>query len=300
MQTMDVSKTYVLAPLTKRECVAEAILAYLVLYQAQRIGRVDGMPTDATVLHNVVFGTDNCDISWSYRVQKYVIACPSWVKLVDLTGAVSKEYSLSGTEGLIFHYEWQPTRELFYIRTSPTNYIVLDQDFNLVRGNTSYDFVTEGQWFQDGSAAYPYPAIMIEDSFRRVSSTYYLWVVRTVNWADITIDAMSGAWMKQVDGQWVGDDGTWPKDIDGNLTSTQDLHIVDGRVTTPEYYWRPDYLHSPYTGAQVRLYNIATGVSTVIHTLAAVDCEFVNTVAFDTCDGIYEQGGGGFYPPISA
>jgi hypothetical protein len=266
---------------------SKILLQKLVVYQDQHIAKADNFPNDYLLYNNIVFDSENCDISWSYRQQKYVVACPSWVKLVGVDGTVSKTYNLSGSEGYIVDYVWQWNRELWQIRTSPTTYIALDHNLDFISSGTD-DFVGDKGWFDDqiGGGASPYPMYLVESQCR-IDGDHLLRVVRTANWEDIIIDQQSGQWGKLVGGEWTFDDGSWPKDSEGNLVSESEEQ---------EYYWVPDHKHDPYTGAQLRLYTISTQSYVVLYTFPLVDYNFVNTVAFDTCQGV--AGGGGWMSPI--
>jgi len=266
---------------------SKILLQRLVIYQDQHIAKAENFPNDYLLYNNIVFDSENCDISWSYRQQKYVVACPSWVKLVDVSGAVSKTYNLGTSEGYIVDHVWQWNRELWQIRTSPTTYIVLDHNLDFISSGTD-DFVGDKGWFDDqiGGGESPYPMYLVESQCK-IDGDHLLRVVRTANWEDIIIDQQSGQWGKLVGGEWTFDDGSWPKDSEGNLVSESEEQ---------EYYWVPDHKHDPYTGAQLRLYTISTQSYVVLYTFPLVDYDFVNTIAFDTCQGV--AGGGGWMSPI--
>ncbi|MFA5150816.1 MAG: hypothetical protein WC318_07185 [Candidatus Omnitrophota bacterium] len=269
---------------------SKILLQKLVVYQNQNIARADNFPNDYLLYNNIIFNSENCDISWSYRQQKYIVVCPSWVKLVGMDGTVSKTYTLSNSEGYIIDHVWQWNRELWLIRTSPTTYITLDHEFNLIASGI-YDFIgmRKGWWDdQVGGKEAPFPMYLVE-SRCDMSNEHLLYVVRTANWEDIIIDQLSGQWGKwdEVESEWTFDDGSWPKDSEGNLVSESEEQ---------EYYWCPDHKHDPYTGAQLRLYTISTMTYVVLYNFPMVDYNFVNTIEFDTCLGI--EGGGGWTPPI--
>lgn len=267
---------------------SKILLQQLVVYQDKNIAKADNFPTGYLLYHNIIFDSENCDISWSYRNQQYVVCCKSWVKLVGIDGAVIKTYTLSGTEGYIVDYAWTWGRENYQIRTNPTTYIVLDHDLNYISSGTS-DFVGLKGWYDDqiGGGDLPFPMYLVE-SQSRISTDHLLRVVRTANWEDIKLDQLSGKWGKWVDDAWTFDDGSWPKDEEGNLTSESEEQ---------EYYWVPDHKHDPYTGAQLRLYTISTASYVILYTFPVVDYLFVNDVAFDTCLGV-EGLPGGWIPRV--
>jgi hypothetical protein len=165
---------------------------------------------------------------------------------------------------------------------------VLDHNLDFISSGTD-DFVGDKGWFDDqiGGGESPYPMYLIESNCR-IDGDHLLRVVRTANWEDIIIDQQSGQWGKLVGDEWQFDDGSWPKDSEGNLISESEEQ---------EYYWVPDHKHDPYTGAQLRLYTISTQAYVVLYTFPLVDYNFVNTVAFDTCQGVEEEGGV-WGPPI--
>jgi len=259
---------------------ADYYKAFLSLYQDQKIGRVDDFPDSMTVKLPLVFAVDDCDIIWSYRSRKYIVACASWVKLVGIDGTVSKTYALTGTEGIIFLYTWQPTRELLTIRTGPTSYIQLDHDLNLITPSSYFNFAGQDAW-RFILPSNPWPMEKFE-SWCNVGSNKYVAVVHKVNWTEIASDMGSGYWAKSGE--------TYDHEY-GEPVSYQDPHIIGGYATTPEYSWSVDYKLFPYTSAELRLYTRSAGTYEVLRQLPMFDYDYVNKEVFDTVDGIYANEG---------
>lgn len=287
------------------------LLQKLVVYQDGHIARADNFPNDYLLYDNIFFDSENCDISWSYRQQKYVVVCSSWAKLVNKDGSVFKTYNLPGTEGYIVNYAWEWNKELWSIRINPTTFINLDHNLDFVNSGT-WNFI-EGPtgigWFADqpSGGGLPCPGFGIGDQPSGefcpmylyehrcdISRTHRLVMAHTANWEDICIDQISGRWGKLVNGEWTFDDGSWPKDDEGNL-------ISELPWPEQEYYWRWDHKHDPYTGAQLRLYDCFTSeyvtLVRILYDFPVVDYNFVNDIPFDTCMGV-DYPGGGFLSPI--